>query len=159
MALTHQLLYERNDYSTLELGPYLERLVASLRDVHGEILRRVSLKVEVPDSGLSIDLNQAVPVALVVNELLINALKHGFGKDGQGTVAVSAGRQDQRIFVTVADTGLGMPVGFDLHSATSLGLRLVTLLTEQLQATMRWPIVGQAGAVFTLQLPPESKPS
>ncbi|WP_422566672.1 sensor histidine kinase [Ideonella sp.] len=159
MALTHQLLYERNDFSTLELGPYLRRLVASLRDVHGDTLRRVDLKVDAPESGLNIDLNQAVPVALIVNELLINALKHGFGKDGQGTVAVRAGRQDHGIFVTVADTGIGMPAGFDSPSAASLGLRLVTLLTEQLQATMRWPTAGQAGAAFTLQLPPESKPT
>ncbi|MCV2351813.1 sensor histidine kinase [Paucibacter sp. Y2R2-4] len=158
MALTHQLLYERNDFSSLQLGPYLRRLVASLRDVHGEILRRVSLNVEAPDSGLSIDLNQAVPVALVVNELLINALKHGFGTDGLGAVAVRAGRQGHCIVIAVADTGLGMPVGFELNSGASLGLRLVTLLTEQLQATMHWPVAGQAGAVFTLQLPPESTP-
>ncbi|MFN7154773.1 MAG: sensor histidine kinase [Acidovorax sp.] len=159
MALTHQLLYERNDFSTLELGPYLRRLVASLRDIHGETLRRVDLKVEAPDTGLSIDLNQAVPVALVVNELLINALKHGFGTDGQGSVTVRAGRLKRCIVVTVADTGIGMPVGFDLHKAASLGLRLVSLLTEQLQATMRCPVAGQAGAVFTLQLPPESTPT
>jgi PAS domain S-box-containing protein len=158
MALTHQLLYEHNDFSALELGPYLRRLVGSLRDIQGETVRRVRLQVEAPDAGLRINLNQAVPVALVVNELLINALKHGFGKDGQGTVAVRAEMLDRRIVVKVQDTGVGMPVGFDLHKATSLGLRLVTLLAEQLEATMHWPIAGQAGAVFTLQLPPESTP-
>lgn len=159
MALTHQLLYERNDFSTLELGPYLRRLMASLRDAHGEIRHRVDLRVDAPDSGLSIDLNQAVPVALVVNELLINALKHGFGVDGQGEVAVRAEWSDQRIAVTVADTGKGLPAGFDFRTFSSLGLRLVTLLTEQLGAEMRWPMAGQPGSVFTLLLPTGVRPS
>jgi two-component sensor histidine kinase len=153
MALTHQLLYERNDFSTLELGPYLRRLVANLRDAHGELSRRVSLRVEAPDSGLSIDLNQAVPVALVVNELLTNAMKHGFGEDLHGEVAVRAERQEQCIAVTVADTGSGLPASFNVHSTKSLGLRLVYLLTEQLQGEMRWPAAGQPGAAFTLLLP------
>ncbi|ALT78839.1 sensor histidine kinase [Paucibacter sp. KCTC 42545] len=157
MALTHQLLYERNDFSMLELGPYLRRLVASLRDAHGELLRRVTLKVEAPDSGLNIDLNLAVPVALVVNELLTNALKHGFGADLHGEVVVRAERVGPRIAVTVADTGTGLPAGFDVHSTKTLGLCLVTLLTEQLRAEIQWPVVGQAGTAFTLHLPPETK--
>ena len=48
MSLTHQLLYERNDYSSLELGPYLKRLVGSLRDAHGDLLRRVQICVRTP---------------------------------------------------------------------------------------------------------------
>ena len=94
-----------------------------------------------------------------MNELLINALKHGFGVDGQGEVAVRAEWSDQRIAVTVADTGKGLPAGFDFRTFSSLGLRLVTLLTEQLGAEMRWPMAGQPGSVFTLLLPTGVRPS
>ena len=156
MSLTHQLLYERNDFSALELGPYLRRLIASLRDVHGELMRRVQLRVEAPDQGLSIDLQQAVPVALVVNELLTNALKHAFDPGQSGDVVVEAHSEADIIAVTVRDSGRGMPAGFHHDAATSLGFSLIALLTEQLQAQMQWPEPGRDGAVFTLRFPHRS---
>lgn len=153
MALTHQLLYERNDYSALELGPYLKRLVGSLRDMHGNLLRRVQLSVHAPERGLSIDLQQAVPVALVVNELLTNALKHGFPAGRSGEIMVSAYHEDMNIAVTVRDDGVGLPPGMKQDTASGLGFRLIGLLTEQLHATLHWPVPGASGSCFTLQLP------
>lgn len=153
MALTHQLLYERTDFSSLELGPYLRRLVASLRDAHGDLMRRIHFVVEAPDAGLHIELSQAVPVALVVNELLTNALKHAFAPGQSGTVSVKATRTGDDIAVTVSDDGRGLPDNSPLSEGTSLGFSLVTLLTEQLQGTLRWPTPGTPGARFTLLLP------
>lgn len=154
MALTHQLLYERNDFSALELGSYLRRLVASLRDAHGELFRRVQLRVDAPDAGLSIDLQQAVPVALIVNELLTNSLKHGFPGDRRGEALVQARAAEGRMAVTVSDDGVGLPAGFNLGTTSSLGFSLVRLLTEQLRAQMQWPVPGVPGISFTLRLPP-----
>lgn len=154
MALTHQLLYERNDYSALELGPYLRRLVSSLRDAHGDLSRRVQLRVDAPDQGLSIHLQQAVPVALIVNELLTNALKHAFTDGAPGEVVVEAAQEAGAIAVSVRDNGRGLPAGVRRDTATSLGFSLISLLSEQLQAQLQWPPAGQAGAAFTLRLPP-----
>ena len=158
MALTHQLLYERNDYSALELGPYLKRLVGSLRDMHGNLLRRVQLSVQAPERGLSIDLQQAVPVALVVNELLTNALKHGFPAGRSGEIMVSARHEGMHIAVTVRDNGVGLPPGVTQDAASGLGFRLIGLLTEQLHATLHWPASGEPGSCFTLQLPFRADP-
>lgn len=153
MALTHQLLYERTDFSALELGPYLKRLVASLRDAHGQLMRRIQLVVDAPDSGLHIELTQAVPVALVVNELLTNALKHAFGPDRTGTIRVKASCHPSEIQVTVSDDGRGLPADSPLSNGASLGFSLVTLLTQQLRASMAWPRPGEPGATFTISLP------
>ncbi len=153
MALTHQLLYERTDFSSLELGPYLKRLGASLRDAHGPLMQRVQLVVEAADSGLHIELTQAVPVALVVNELLTNALKHAFPPGLAGLVRVEAGRQGDQISVRVSDDGRGLPADSPLSAGGSLGFSLVSLLTEQLNASMAWPQPGQPGATFVLTLP------
>lgn len=153
MALTHQLLYERTDFSSLELGPYLKRLVGSLRDAHGQLMQRIQMMVDAPDSGLQIGLTQAVPVALVVNELLTNALKHAFVPEGSGKVVVKATRIDGRIVVAVSDDGRGLPEGSPLSEGGSLGFSLVTLLTQQLNAAMVWPQAGQPGATFVLNLP------
>ncbi len=153
MALTHQLLYERTDFSSLELGPYLKRLVGSLRDAHGQLMERIQLLVDAPDGGLHIELSQAVPVALVVNELLTNALKHAFAPHRSGTVAVKAARVGSEITVTVSDDGRGLPTDSRLSEGSSLGFSLVTLLTQQLGASMVWPQPGLAGATFVLRLP------
>ncbi len=153
MALTHQLLYERTDFSALELGSYLKRLVGSLRDAHGPLMARIQLKVEAPDSGLHIELSQAVPVALVVNELLTNALKHAFVPDRTGTIEVKAARVADQIAVTVSDDGCGLPADSLLAEGSGLGFSLVTLLTQQLRGHMVWPQPGRPGATFILSLP------
>ena len=158
MALTHQLLYERTDFSSLELGPYLKRLVGSLRDAHGQLMQRIQMTVDAPDSGLQIGLTQAVPVALVVNELLTNSLKHAFVPEGSGKVEVKAIRVDRTIVVTVCDDGRGLPAGSLLSAGDSLGFSLVTLLTQQLNASMVWPQPGQPGANFVLSLPVSAAP-
>lgn len=153
MALTHQLLYERTDFSSLELGPYLKRLVASLRDAHGQLMQRVQLLVSAPDSGMQIGLTQAVPVALIVNELLTNSLKHAFLPEQSGKVELIAERRDSALVVTVTDNGRGLPAGSPLSEGGSLGFSLVSLLSQQLNAQLDWPQPGHPGATFVLSLP------
>lgn len=153
MALTHQLLYERTDFSSLELGPYLKRLVASLRDAHGQLMQRVQLMVSAPDSGMQIGLTQAVPVALIVNELLTNSLKHAFLPEQSGKVELIAERRDSALVVTVTDNGRGLPAGSPLSEGGSLGFSLVSLLSQQLNAQLDWPQPGHPGATFVLSLP------
>lgn len=153
MALTHQLLYERNDFSALELGPYLRRLVGSLSEVHGQARGRIRMQVEAEDQGLSIDLQQAVPVALIVNELLTNAIKHAYPAERRGEIRVRAHREGGRIRVSVCDDGIGFPAGYAFRAAGGLGFNLVRLLTEQLKGHLAWPDPGQPGSCFSLTLP------
>lgn len=153
MALTHQLLYERNDFSSLELGPYLRRLVSSLRDAHGDQSKRVVMRVEAPDHGLSIDLQHAVPIALIVNELLTNALKHGYPGERSGAVVVAASPLDLGISVSVSDDGIGLPHDFDVGASGTLGFSLVRLLAEQLKADIHWSNANAAGFALSLKLP------
>lgn len=152
MSLTHQLLYERNDFSALELGPYLKRLAASLRDSHSGLLERVKILVEAPDQGIRVDPQQAVPIALAVNELLTNALKHAFPDSRTGQIQVCASQDEHDLTVRVSDDGVGLPMGTDLHSSPGLGFSLIRLLAEQLRAELTFPSAGEP-ARFTLRIP------
>lgn len=134
MALTHQLLYERKDFSALEFGPYLRRLCGALRDAHGSNLARQSLFVDAPAEGLHIGLNQAVPLALCTNELVTNALKHAFPGGRQGEIRVMAAAHDGGIDLRVRDDGVGLPHQVLPESGDSLGFSLVKLLTAQIGA-------------------------
>lgn len=134
MALTHQLLYERKDFSALEFGPYLQRLCGALRDAQGPSPTRQSLVVDAPAEGLRIELNQAVPLALCTNELVTNALKHAFPGQRRGKIRVVAAARDGGIDLHVSDDGVGLPHQVLPESGDSLGFSLVKLLTAQIGA-------------------------
>jgi two-component sensor histidine kinase len=83
-----------------------------------------------------LSVNQAVPLGLILNELVTNALKHAFHGRAEGEISVSlrAG-QDGLGILSVSDNGIGFPTGFDWPQAQTLGLRLVDMLTAQLQGS------------------------
>lgn len=135
MALTHQLLYELNDFSALELGPYLRRLTQSLHKTFARPGQSVTLRVEAPEQGLRIDLQQAVPCALLVNELLTNCFKHAFPEGRAGLVELRASCSAQRrVRLELQDDGIGLPAGVRPGQGGSLGFHLVPLLADQLEA-------------------------
>jgi len=139
MALMHQLLYERNDFSTLELGPYLQRMSALLSDAYLGPGSAIQIRVDAPSEGLKIDMQQAIPCGLIVNELVTNALKHAFADGQPGTIRVLAAELKPGLLrVEVSDDGVGLPAGLDMPSCHTLGFQLIPLLADQLGARVTW---------------------
>lgn len=152
MALTHELLYERQDFSALEFGPYLRRLCSALRDAQGPLIAQRSIVVDAPAEGLRIGLNQAVPMALCTNELVTNALKHAFPGDRQGEIRVEACTADGGIALRVSDDGVGLSGGALPEGGGALGFSLVRLLSAQVGA--RFSHHSRPGCTeFTIHLP------
>lgn len=148
MALVHELLYESDDLGGVDLAVYVPRLAQAV------------IRASAPSGGvqLSIDavparlpLDQAVPFALLLNELLTNACKYGLPPDRPGRLDVSLTRENDGFILRVADDGPGLPQGFDPLQGPSLGMRLVTGLADQLGGTLSW--TSDNGAAFTLHLP------
>ncbi|HLO96719.1 MAG TPA: sensor histidine kinase, partial [Burkholderiaceae bacterium] len=138
MALTHQLLYERSDFSALELGPYLSRLAALLREAYMEPGKDIDMQLDLPGEGLSISLQAAVPCGLIVNELVTNALKHAFSQRSRGLIRIGAARDAQGNFrIEVADDGHGLERLPDLNECQTLGYQLIPLLADQLEARLQ----------------------
>jgi two-component sensor histidine kinase len=110
---------------------------------------RITRVVRVDDYPFPISV--AVPVGLIINELLSNALKHAFEGRGEGKIEVSlAASEGGRVNLTVSDDGVGLPPGFDINTSKTLGLRLVKILTEdQLQGTLE--VTSDGGATFKMQ--------
>ncbi|HET7776458.1 MAG TPA: histidine kinase dimerization/phosphoacceptor domain -containing protein, partial [Azospira sp.] len=151
MALTHQLLYERKDYSRIDLGEYLERLAQLLLSSYREDSSHIALRRALPSTPLFIDLERAIPCGLMVNELVINAFKHAFPGGRTGEVRIDLHTADDKLLLSVSDDGVGLPAGFDLTRVKSLGLQLVPLLAEQLGAT--FTVESGRGARFSLRFP------
>jgi two-component system, sensor histidine kinase PdtaS len=149
MALTHQLLYESNDFSELELGNLLRRLGSLLRDSYLSERADVRLQISAP-ARIAIGLQQAVPCGLLVNELVTNAFKHAFPEGRSGCVTISAELLDgRRARVRVADDGVGLPEACQLGQSQSLGFQLIPSLVEQLSAQIE--VRRDGGSCFTVE--------
>ena len=153
MAMTHQLLYERKDFSHLDLGEYLERLGQSLLSGYstGGTGGGVRLRLELPSDKCTLELERAVPCALMVSELVTNAFKHAFPGGRRGEILIALAVAGEEIRLTVADDGVGLPAGFSLDAVKSLGLQLVPLLADQMHGTVT--IAGGPGTRVTLRFP------
>lgn len=134
----------------------------NLRDVATRISRQVQtsvldssrqIRLRVEGDAVFLPAHQTTMVALVVNELLLNALEHGFGEMKAGDIIISCTDLGDRVRLIVCDTGVGLPEGFDLAQASSLGLRIVQTIAEQdLRGTFELApaMEGKQGTVATI---------
>lgn len=155
MALTHQLLYERKDFSRLDLGDYLERLVHSIRATYRGTGDRITLRLALPAASVHLDLERAIPCGLLVNELVTNAFKHAFPAERSGEIVIELDESDESIRVSIADDGVGLPADEELATRSSLGLQLVPLLVEQLHGALKIErkIARDCGTRFSVNFP------
>lgn len=151
MALTHQLLYERKDFSRLDLGDYLQRLVQAIRTTYRATGDRISLRLVMPEQGVQLDLERTIPCGLLVNELATNSFKHAFPGERHGEIVIELQEQQGEVCFSVADDGIGLPPEAVLAESSSLGLQLVQLFVEQLHGVLE--VQRQAGTHFSVRFP------
>jgi two-component sensor histidine kinase len=106
----------------------------------------VELTVEADEIILPI--SKAIPVSLIINELLSNSLKYAFPDDRKGTVGIILKKEGDRYLLTVRDNGVGLPAGFAWEKTETLGLQLVTSLVGQLAGTIDFS--GDGGCEFRI---------
>jgi two-component sensor histidine kinase len=154
MALIHEKLYRSANVAEIDFGEYLRELAVYLFRSYGARKKGIELSTDVRPVAMGID--RAIPCGLIVNELITNSLKYAFPGVKTGKVflrlQVPAPHTVQLI---VGDTGVGIPEGFDVTKTDSLGLKLVTMLTKQLEGTLALESNGDGresarGAQFTI---------
>ena len=135
MSMVHEKLYGGTDLSHIELRNYLSSLVNS--QVAFNQLRPGKVTVEIGAQDILLDINTAIPLGLIINELISNAIKYAFPDDREGTIWIDARTNGMLLDITVSDNGIGMPGGIDLKMSPSLGLRLVSGLVIQTEGDNR----------------------
>ncbi|MER2541474.1 MAG: histidine kinase dimerization/phosphoacceptor domain -containing protein [Azonexus sp.] len=152
MALTHQLLYEHKDFSRLDLGEYLERLMHSIRATYRGTGERIKLRLLLPAKSVPLDLERTIPCGLLLNELVTNSYKHAFPGERCGEILIELSEDgDGLVRFSIADDGIGLQPESELASHASLGLQLVPLLVEQLHGTLE--IMRENGTQFCVCFP------
>ena len=150
IALIHEKLYEADDLTRIDFREYIGSLATHLFRSYGVNFDAIKLTTYFDDVALSID--AAIPCALIVNELISNALKHAFpgGNRGEIRVELRCGN-DGDVILVVGDNGVGLPEGLNIREPTSLGLRLVGTLTRQLKG--RIEVERDGGTTFSVTFP------
>ncbi|WP_198320933.1 histidine kinase dimerization/phosphoacceptor domain -containing protein [Azohydromonas aeria] len=137
MALVHQRLYQQSTLSALNFGDYLRSLADQLVRAHGAE-QRVRIELALQPVRLPVDV--AVPLGLIVTELITNALKYAWAPGAAGVLDLRLRAADDavpaRLVLEVRDNGIGLPPGLDPAQGSGLGMRLVTLLSAQLDASV-----------------------
>ncbi len=155
MALVHEHLYQSADLSRINFGDYINGLAGYLMRVYGHLEQDVRLDVDVDSALMSVEM--AVPLGLIINELVSNALKHAFPMEQPGLIIVQLKKVSSTEFrLIIQDNGVGLPTNMDIRQSPSLGLTIVMTLINQLQATLN-QFSQKQGTCFEIAFSVEDK--
>jgi PAS domain S-box-containing protein len=147
MALVHEKLYQSKDLSSIDFKDYLESLTQHIANTYRNPFIR--LEIETDPEGVQLGIDTAVPLGLIVNELVSNTFKHAFANGQRGLVSVCLSVKPSGNTLSVTDNGKGIEHTSIAHyEETSLGMQLVGALTLQLQGKLK--ISNLNGSSFTL---------
>lgn len=151
MALIHQKLYSKTDLANIPFSEYITDLCRSLMQTYGDP-ERIQSKLDLEDIALDVD--TSIPLGLILNELITNALKYAFPDQATGTISISLQRLNEGICLTVADDGIGLPEGFESGKNGSFGLQLVRSFASKLNGELSF--ISDAGTRVSLTFEPKS---
>lgn len=148
MSFIHESLYQTKNFSQVDLADYIDGLSRNLMMSYS-LTGKVELEKEL--EGVKLDLDQAIPCGLILNELISNALKHAFPDGAQGRIQLGLRSREGRVEITVSDNGVGLPPDFDEERSSGLGLQLVHMLIGQLDGHIgRNPAPGGRGVAYLI---------
>ena len=138
MSLDHEKLYQSKDLVNIDFGEYVTSFANSLLASHGISPGKISIKTEI--ANISFDLENAIPSALVINELVSKSVKYAFPDDRKGEIKITLYPvNEEELELTVSDDGIGIPEALDFDNIETLGLDLTMLI--RLTHTRPLPLV------------------
>ena len=151
MSLVHSQLYRSESFNRIDMAVHVRRLLASMGQVYTNSYRRIRPKIECSHVFLSV--TQAIPCALVLNELISNVYKHAYPEDASGECVIFMAETDGKlIHFQVKDKGTGIPQEVDIEKTETLGLKLIrNLVRKQLKGEVRFKCHN--GTEITVEFP------
>jgi PAS domain S-box-containing protein len=145
MASIHELLYKSSSFSNLRLDENIQKLISNITDTF-QSAENIDIAYQMDTVKLNV--NQAIPCSLIINEVVTNALKHAF--ENTGTIRIELSEEQNQINLSIADNGKGLPYDYkQLIHKGSLGFKLIDTLSKQLEATYQF-ISDTGGTEFSL---------
>ncbi len=150
IAIIHEILNQNENKNVISFKSFINELTESIcYSLSGN--KKISLSTEVGDD-LLFDIKKTISLGLIINELLTNSIKYACSEEVTSIIKITITRLNKNdIMLEFSDNGDGLPQGFDIDSADSLGLRLVNVLIEQLSGKINY--IFDSGAKFTIEFP------
>jgi len=134
MASVHEQLYHSSDFSEINIESYIRTLSNQLVQTY-RLGKKIS--IEVNSESINLDINRAIPCGLILNELITNAYKHAFSDYKTGKIQISfKAFKNMTYEMSVQDNGSGLPVAIEIDQAETLGLKLINILTQQINGNL-----------------------
>jgi len=154
MATIHELLYQSSSFTKLRLDENLKRIIDGILSTYK---LSINLDTNYNLEPIELNINQAIPLSLIVNEVVTNVLKHAFEGGESGILSVTLFEENGKITLNIEDDGKGLPENFDpSKTKNTLGLELINTLAKQLKADSFYTPLDQ-GASFTITFEKEEK--
>lgn len=147
MALIHERLYRSTDMKSIDFADYIRSLTRDLFNTYSTQEDRIDLKMDVED--VEVDIDNAVPLGLIINEIVTNSLKYAFPDENTGTITISFHKQKDQYILEVSDDGIGIPEEFEVEKSDSLGMMLINSLTYQIGGELE--IERSPGTTFRIK--------
>jgi two-component sensor histidine kinase len=146
MSLVHEMLYRSKDFENISFPDYLRSLSSVIAGTYNR--RDIFLTFEADD--IVMDIDAAIPLGLIVNEILSNAYLHAFPDNRPGNIHISFRNDPEKRTNTLVlkDDGIGMPAGLNLELIKTMGLQIVQILCKQIEGTLE--MKNDPGASFTI---------
>ena len=145
MALIHEKLYQSEDMAHIDFKEYLMSLSEMISTFHRE---KSNVRVLLECDSVFLEIDTAISLGLIINELVSNCFKHAFPMETEGIIGMNLSRVPEGYVLEVADNGVGLPDNFDIKNTSSLGLQIVQTLTLQLRGSLE--IENEDGSSFKL---------
>jgi two-component sensor histidine kinase len=158
MALVHEKLYHSKDLVNIDMKEYIESFLSYMNNTYNLNPEKIHLHTKIELTSPYLDLDTAIPCALILNELISNSCKYAFPENREGNISLFLGMTDKKgeanqYILEVSDDGVGIDKNIDLEKTDSLGLQLVTILTSQIDGKLE--LSRNNGTKFSLTFPPK----
>lgn len=136
MAYIHESLYQNKSFTSVNFSDYVHTLVNNIVQSYSYSTEKIKLDLSIEKITLSLD--NSIPVGLIINELVTNAIKHAFPNQQTGTISINLKSENNVVFLDLKDDGAGFSAGVDFENSHSLGLQLVNTLIEQIEGNVKF---------------------
>lgn len=147
IGLVYENLYKSDNLESINFQEYLDSLLEDISRSHGAKGVRIIINAK----DVFLDMDTAVSCGLIISELVINSLKHGFSNEMKGEIRVNVSTDNNHVVITVSDNGMGLPSNIDIKNPESFGLQLIKTFVDQDSGDME--IIRDNGTQFKIRIP------
>jgi len=147
IALVHEKLYQADSYSQIRLDKYVNEIISGITKAFNKDATNINIKKDI--APISLNINQAIPCGLLLNELLTNCFKHAFPAKDKGRINIKILEVNNFVTIKISDNGKGLPQNFDNLKEKSLGFTIIDQIVNQLNGSLR--IDSNNGSCFEIK--------